>query len=164
MCPLLLSLTLLSTLYLSVVGDMVSSQDNCSCGFYDHITKELYTDSIVVYFNESKDIPIDFMIEHYEHKYEQDWNSIYRQGADPSNVKLNAPDSLELFVSPPTKTHLVKGGSVRTVREDIQHGSFRSFIRSPRANHSGSTISMGWRYNETESKLIYTDTKLSELI
>ncbi|KAF1950429.1 hypothetical protein CC80DRAFT_426977 [Byssothecium circinans] len=132
-------------------ADVLSSGKNCSCGFFDARTESIFTDSIVVYFNETDSLTQDFIIEDYEKTYEKDWNAIYRQGAAPSNVKFDKRDSLQLFVSPPSKGHIVKGGGIRTIRRDIQHGSFRSFVKSPRRTFRGSAISMTWQYNDTET-------------
>lgn len=144
-------ITLLALFPIASFADVRSAEKNCSCGFYDADTTELFTDSIIVYFNETDSLPVDFVTENYEHKYEKDWNAIYRQGADPSNAQLNNSDSLQLLVSPATDIHLVNGGGIRTVRRDIQHGSFRTFIKSPWSTRSGSAVSMMWQYNETET-------------
>ncbi|KAF1996064.1 glycoside hydrolase family 16 protein [Amniculicola lignicola CBS 123094] len=136
--------------FLASAALLTGDSRNCSCGFYDNVTGELFTDSIVVYFNETNNLPPEFLIEDYENKYEKDWNAIYRQGAVSSNVQLNNTDSLQLTVSPPTSHHLVNGGAIRTVRRDIQHGSFRTFMRSPKPRSGGSALSMMWQYNETE--------------
>ncbi|PSN64861.1 hypothetical protein BS50DRAFT_555040 [Corynespora cassiicola Philippines] len=136
---------------LSVSADTLSGQNNCSCGFLDAQTEEFFTDSIVVYFNETDSLPADFVVEDYQNKYEKDWNAIYRQGASPSNVRLDDPDSLQMIVSPSTSHHLVNGAGIRTTRRDIQHGSFRTLIKSPSRALRGSAMSMMWRYNETEA-------------
>ncbi|KAF2255337.1 glycoside hydrolase family 16 protein [Trematosphaeria pertusa] len=133
------------------LADVRSGDKTCSCGFYDDQTKELFTDSIIVYFNETTSLPDDFVAEDYEKKYEKDWNAIYRQGANPSNLHLNKSDSLQLIVSPATDIHLVDGAGIRTARHDIQHGSFRTFIKSPGNTSRGSAMSMMWQYNETET-------------
>ncbi|KAF2178606.1 glycoside hydrolase family 16 protein [Zopfia rhizophila CBS 207.26] len=124
---------------------------NCSCGFYDPNTSERFTESIIIYFNESASLPYDFVAEDYRHKYEKDWNAVYRQGADSSNLQINGSDSLQLFVSPPTDIHLVNGAGIRTRRRDIQHGSFRTLVKSPRSNIRGSAMSLMWQYNDTET-------------
>jgi hypothetical protein len=133
------------------LADVHSSERECSCGFYDSQTGELFTDSIIVYFNETESLTQDFTVEDYEQKYEKDWNAIYRQGADRSNVRINAGNSLQLLVSPPTNNHLIKGGGIRTVRRDIQYGSFRTLIKSPKSTMGGSAMSMMWQFNETET-------------
>lgn len=127
----------------------VASEANCTCGFYDSGTGSLFTDSIIVYFNETNGIPPEFLAEQYSNKYEKDWNAIYRQGADPANLQTGN-DSLQFFVQPPTNDHIVQGAGLRTARRDIQHGSFRTLIKSPRRTSAGSAMSMMWQYNETE--------------
>lgn len=135
---------------LSASAEVLSGVKNCSCGFYDSQTEELFTDSIIVYFNETSKLPDDFVAETYAQKYEKDWNAINRQGASPENVRFNDSRSLQLFVQPPTADHLVTGASIRTARRDIQHGSFRSLIKSPSRWLRGSAMSMMWKFNETE--------------
>lgn len=135
---------------------------NCSCGFYDASTDTLFTDSIIVYFNESTTLPVpEFVTEEYKHKYEKGWNSQYREGAAASNIHFSKPsansntstgDSLELSVSPYQKDHLVVGSSIRTARRDIQYGSFTSSLRSPGqwAGNGGSALSMALQFNLTQ--------------
>lgn len=135
----------------SVHGIVASGQKDCTCGFFDDETQEFFTDSIITYFNETSLLPNDFIAEEYVHKYEKDWNAIYREGASTSNVNLSKSDSLQLFVQPPDGHHLVNGGSIRTTRRDIQYGSFRTFIKSPQRSFSGSAMSMMLRYNESET-------------
>ncbi|CBX90389.1 hypothetical protein IAQ61_001889 [Plenodomus lingam] len=134
----------------SASAEVLSGGKTCSCGFYDDKTEELFTDSLIVYFNETNSLPADLVTESYAQKYEKDWNAVYRQAADPSNVRFNESESLQLFVQPPTKEHLVNGASLRTARRDIHHGSFRALIKSPRRTLRGSAMSMMWKYNETE--------------
>ncbi|KAJ9645208.1 hypothetical protein H2199_003214 [Coniosporium tulheliwenetii] len=127
---------------------------SCSCGYYDSSTQNLFTESIIIYFNETDGIlPDDFVVDSFKHKFEKGWNSKYRQGVDLANVQLqNATNSsLELYVSPSTPDHLVIGGGIRTTRRDIQYGTFRSLLRSPRQWAGGSALSMRLGYNETES-------------
>lgn len=131
-------------------SEVVRGGGNCTCGFYDGTTRSLFTDSIIVYFNETNELPSDFVAERYINKYEKDWNAIYRQGADPANLHL-ANSSLQFLVQPPTEDHIVQGAGLRTARRDIQHGSFRTLIKSPRRTSAGSAMSMMWRYNETEA-------------
>jgi hypothetical protein len=132
-------------------ADVRSGEKDCSCGFYNAQTGDRFTESIIVYFNETSDLPSDFVVEDYEKKYEKDWNAIYRQAADPANVNLTKSSSLQLVVLPPTAHHLVYGAGIRTVRHDIQHGSFRTFIKSPRSESGGTAMSMMWQYNDTET-------------
>ncbi|KAH7356166.1 hypothetical protein BKA66DRAFT_474071 [Pyrenochaeta sp. MPI-SDFR-AT-0127] len=144
------SLVVILLYALPALAEVLSGEKNCTCGFYDSQSQKLFTESIIVYFNETTGLPNDLVVEDYAQKYEKDWNAIYRQGANPENIKFNNSESLQLFVEPPTDTHLVNGGGIRTTRRDIQHGSFRTFIKSPRRTLRGSAISMMWKYNETE--------------
>jgi hypothetical protein len=130
-------------------SEVAGGNGNCTCGFYDGATGSLFTDSIIVYFNETENLPSDFVAEHYINKYEKDWNAIYRQGADPANLQLSN-GSLQLLVQPPTDDHVVQGAGLRTARRDIQHGSFRTLIKSPRQTSAGSAMSMMWQFNETQ--------------
>lgn len=131
-------------------AQVLNRERNCTCGFLNSQSNDLFTDSIIVYFNETTTIPDDFIAEGYAQKSKKDWNAIYREAADPLNVRLNDTESVQLFVQAPSKDHLVKGASLRTKRRDIQHGSFRTLIRSPGPKARGSAMSMMWKYNETE--------------
>ncbi|KAF2141712.1 glycoside hydrolase family 16 protein [Aplosporella prunicola CBS 121167] len=131
----------------------------CSCGFYDDTTGDLYTESLITYFNETSDLS-DFVIEEFEHRSEKAWNGGWRQGAVVENVQSNYTiwnsnvtngTTLGLFCDPSTKLHLVNGGSVRSRRRDIQYGTFRSLMRSPQEGTGGSSLSMRVQFNETES-------------
>ncbi|KAI4663784.1 uncharacterized protein J4E78_004202 [Alternaria triticimaculans] len=134
---------------LPALADVTRGQDNCTCGFYDTQTSELFTDSIIVYFNETTQLPIDFIAEDFAQKYAKDWNAVYREGASPDNLRFNN-DSLQLVVEPSTAEHLVRGASLRTKRRDIQHGSFRTLLKSADMDSAGTAASMMWKYNETE--------------
>lgn len=145
------SFFLIAALSHHAFADVSSGDRTCSCGFYDPATKQVYTESIIVYFNETDTVPSDFIVQDYQHRYEKEWNAVYRQGADPSNVQANLSDALQLSVSPSTDIHLVTGGGIQTVRRDIQHGSFRVFMKGASRRSRGSAMSMIWQYNETES-------------
>jgi hypothetical protein len=151
---------------LIVIGSATASSinstllKNCSCGFLDARNNQLFTDFIVVYFNETESIPTDaFLVESYENAYEKGWNSLFRQGASPENVNIinasqsatSSPQSLELYCDVTTEDHLVVGGSIRTARQDIFFGSFRTLMRSTQPWSGGSALSMIISYNETES-------------
>jgi len=146
---------------------------HCSCGFYDTKTKLLFTDALIVYFNETTIFPYkDFTISNYTHKYEKGWNTIYRGGAAFSNVQLsNASESstsnvvldssLKLYIDPSNDDHLVVGAEIRSLRQDMQYGSFSALVRGPPASNGGSSMSMMFLYNETqewEMDLLNTDT------
>jgi hypothetical protein len=131
-------------------------QANCPCGYYDPSTKYLFTENLIVYFNESTSFPQNsFEVQSYENGYEKSWNARYRSGANASNTAItnSLPSfntSLELFVSPPTPLHLVMGGGIRTLRSDILYGTFRSLIRPSQPWVGGSALSMMLDFNETQ--------------
>ncbi|QSZ37591.1 hypothetical protein DSL72_008689 [Monilinia vaccinii-corymbosi] len=188
------------------------SNDDCRCGYYDTVTGNFFTESLIVYFNETDTLSNDFILQSYENKYEKDYNSIFRQGSNPMNINFfnssfftpasddpgsqsssksllprqissnyaydgynsstggrnssstaNNPtsslspsitpfkSSLKLSVDPPTKEHLVTGGGIRTLRQDIQYGSARAYLRPSSQGVGGTSLSMMFRYNETES-------------
>lgn len=126
--------------------------ENCPCGYVDRVHDRLFTDAIIVYFNESQAIdPNVFITESFEDKKEKGWTSIFRPGASPSNVDVASASNLELFVDRYTLNHLVNGAELRTVRQDIQYGSFRASMRSPSRGAGGSALSMILKYNSSES-------------
>lgn len=130
---------------------------NCSCGYYDEDAKLLFTESSIVYFNESGGIPTDFIVEEFAHRYDRGWNAKYRHGADIDNVQIvndtsaRNKTSLQLKCEPSDDEHLVVGSSMRTARQDIFFGSFRSSLRPARRGSKGSVISMSLTHNKTES-------------
>lgn len=139
-------------------GIAANSNRNCSCGYYDTASKSLFTDSIILYFNETSTLPAnDFVVESYENGFEKGWNAQYRQGASTSNVDLrnsttdSSPPALDLYVNPTTADHLVVGGGIRTLRRDIFYGSFRTLVRSSPQWYGGSALSMVLKYNESET-------------
>ncbi|KAG0645649.1 hypothetical protein D0Z07_8553 [Hyphodiscus hymeniophilus] len=149
-----------ASLHLPFVLGAVISQDasSCSCGFYDPTTELLFTDSSIVYFNETENIPTDqFEVEEFEHRYDIGWNTMYRQGAKSVNAEIaldrnskGSPQGLALYCDPGTKEGLVPGSSIRTARKDIFFGSFRSYMRAPRKWLDGSALSMALFHNKTE--------------
>ncbi len=134
-----------------------AADGNCPCGYYDATTHNLFTESMIVYFNETTSLPIAGLVtETYEHNYEKGWNTQFREGADLANIGFSnsstgskRSDSLELRVSPYREDHLVVGSSIRTSRQDIQYGSFTSLLRSPApgAGDGGSALSMALQFN-----------------
>lgn len=133
------SLILLGAASLALATDV----QDCSCGFLDSANGQLYTDALIVYFNESTGLPEDFYAQHYAHKKEYGWNTIYRSGSLPDNVMVSNSSlsssndstwdssSLELYIDPSTKNHLVNGASIESMRQDILYGSFRAYMRGP---------------------------------
>ena len=151
-----ITLSLHLTLILGAV--IVQDVNDCSCGFYDPTADLLFTDTSIVYFNETESIPTDqFHVEDFEHRYDRGWNTVYRQGAKAENVAIvndtnfrSAPQGLGLYCDPGTNDGLVPGASIRTARQDIFFGSFRSYMRGPRSWLKGSALSMVLDYNKTE--------------
>lgn len=150
----LASVVLLSTSAATATTDAAA----CSCGFYDAASKNVFTESTIIYFNETDHIPNDaLVVQSFEHRYDRGWNTLYRIGASPSNVNIvndtTAKDvqSLALYCDPSTLDHLVLGASLRTARQDIFYGSFRTIMRSPRKWFPGSVLSMTLDHNLTES-------------
>ena len=133
----------------------------CSCGYYDASAATVWTESTIVYFNETTASTIPgFVEDSFLHNYEKGWNTQFRTGADVSNVLFSnsssstpSPKSLELRVSPYTPDHLVVGSSVRTSRQDIQYGSFTALLRSPGkyAGGGGSVLSYAVEFNSSQS-------------
>ena len=71
------SIVLFSTLLATAGAATLDKQ--CSCGFQDPITKQIYTDALIVYFNETEAIDDDlFMLQDFEHKKEQGWKYVKR--------------------------------------------------------------------------------------
>ncbi|KAI9679946.1 MAG: hypothetical protein M1817_004961 [Caeruleum heppii] len=138
---------------------IVESSSNCSCGYYDPTSQILFTDSIIVYFNETFALPAGVFIEEsYENEYERGFNALYRQGADPENLRLRNTTAdplsfraLDFRLNPPKPDHVVVGSSLRTARRDIQYGSFRGLLRSPPKWPGGSALTMELEYNHTEA-------------
>lgn len=120
----LLGTTTACLLFQSVTATLdTSSNQDCSCGFYDDDTSERFTDSILVYFNETDNLPADFTVQHYENLYEKGWNTQYRQGSILNNVAIGkssmyadsgTTQALELYCDSTTQHHLVNGGGIQT--------------------------------------------------
>jgi hypothetical protein len=134
---------------------------DCPCGFYDGNTGHLFTESLIVYFNETTSFPTeDFTIEDYKRKWEKSWNAIYREGTNSSNVvqgngsesassNVFRGPSLEMYVDPSSNDHLVIGSEIKSIRQDMQYGSFSALVRGPPRSNRGSAMSMMFRHNET---------------
>jgi hypothetical protein len=142
-----------------VASDSLANQF-CSCGYFDSSTGDLFTDSIIVYFNETQSLPSDFVVQSYQNRYEKGWNTQFRQGAVAVNVnignssttpELQTPRSLELYCNVTTPDHLVEGGGIRTARQDVFFGSFRASFRGSQQWLGGSALSIMAFFNETQS-------------
>ncbi|KAF7508180.1 hypothetical protein GJ744_009477 [Endocarpon pusillum] len=138
--------------------------DVCRCGYYDVTTDQTFTESIIVYFNETAELSQDiWSVQEYVHKKEKGYTAVYRQGARLENVEIGNdstvawlqnevnPTSLELFVDPATNNHLVVGAEVNSLRQDIRYGSFRARMRSPHPWVGGSALSLMVVFNDTQS-------------
>ena len=132
---------------------------DCHCGFVDPTTNNVYTDSVIVYFNETKSIPKNvFSVDTFKHEYEKGWFIYYKEGAVAENLWFEEgslwnlePGWLNMNVSAATPEHLVNGAQLQTVRQDIQYGTFRVFMRSPQPYAGGTALTMRLQYNETSS-------------
>lgn len=152
-----LSLAVFIVSFFTVLATLTTALDvsDCQCGYYDPVAENLFTESIIVYFNETAALPIPgWITQDYHNAYEKSWNSKYTQGAKPDNLALsessNASTSLEFWIDPSNAHHLVDGAGIMTERRDIKYGSFRSLMRAPTKGAGGSSISMMIDYNETE--------------
>lgn len=131
----------------------------CSCGFEDNRTSSVYTDGLVVYFNETSTIdPTIFQAEDFSHTKEQGWNSRYKIGARPDNARLSnitihgsSQQALEMLLDPADEGHLVTGASLRSTRRDIQYGLFEAAMRPARQWTGGTVLSYGFHFNRSDS-------------
>lgn len=106
---------------------------DCSCGFVDETHHQVWTDALIVYFNETSEITDDFNILEFHHKKEYGWNSLYRQGALPANARVgdNATEGLELWINQSNGQHYVAGSGIEAKRQDMHFGTFRTSMRGP---------------------------------
>lgn len=152
--------TSLSLLIPFLTARSFAQAPDCDCGYYDPATQDVFTEHLIVFFNETSTIPTgSFTAETFANHWEKSWNGVYRNGADPSNIEIGALNatstfhsnsSLDLFINPATDQHLVVGASLRTLREDILYGSFRTLMRPAGNFTGGSAMSMLLKYNDTQ--------------
>lgn len=115
---------------------------DCSCGFVDEKHDQIWTDALIVYFNETNQIPDEFDVLDFHHNKEYGYNSLYRQGASPANAQIgdfddtniNATDGLQLWIDPGTGQHYVQGSGIEAKRQDIHFGTFRAAMRGAPKN------------------------------
>lgn len=145
-----------------------STRDTCHCGYYDPVSKDVFTESSIVYFNETSTLPTqDLVAESYTHGYDVGWHTRYRTGASLQNVAFAnetggiVNQSLALHVSPVTPDHLVVGSRIRTARRDIKYGSFIACLRSPvkYGGRGGTSLSLVVEFNATQSISINLQNK-----
>lgn len=151
-----------------VLGAAAASRrdaSHCSCGYRDSTTNLTFTESIIVYFNETKTVdPAVFKTLDYSNNNQKGWNVIFRQGASPENVNIdhtepsvqhnstNSSDtSLGLYLDGARFDHLSEGAELGTIRQDILYGTFRASMRSAQPWIGGSAMSMYLQYNESNS-------------
>ncbi|WPG99057.1 Hypothetical protein R9X50_00186200 [Acrodontium crateriforme] len=143
----------------TITASPANSTADCQCGFLDPTTNSVYTDSIIVYFNETNtSVPTNiFSIDSFQHPYERGFEITYREGASAENVFFTqgsaeiSPSWLTLNITAASPQHLVSGAQIQTVRQDIQYGTFRVFMRGPAPYAGGSALSMKLEYNDTSS-------------
>jgi hypothetical protein len=87
---------------------------DCSCGFLDATDNQIWTDAIIVYFNETNQLPDEFKPLDFTHHREFGYNALYRQGASPDNVIIGTvqdenvnEQALQLWIDAGTGQHLV---------------------------------------------------------
>ncbi|WPH03549.1 Glycosyl hydrolases family 16 [Acrodontium crateriforme] len=148
---------LLLSYLLTVTTASVSPE--CSCGYRDPNTQEVFTEALIVYFNETTTLdPEIFTLQNYAHKKQQGWNSIYKVGAQPNNTNITTYNAynrtqqdLQLWLQPSDKLHLVKGAELITKRQDIQYGSFQASMKGATQWTGGTALSFILKYNASES-------------
>jgi hypothetical protein len=131
---------------------------DCSCGFQDERTASFYTDSIVLYFNETDSIdPAALVAQDFHHKKEQGWNSLFRVGAKADNARItNTTDNgasvqaLELTLDPADDDHLVVGAHLQSSRRDIQYGLFEAAMKPAGQRSGGTVLSFGVNFNRSQ--------------
>jgi hypothetical protein len=146
------------TFFLQIVA-ATTDVSSCSCGFFDSTTGAVWTDALIAYANETEELPRGSLLaEDFRNPYEKNWNARYRAGAKPSNLVHEESTSpgwngtaWTLKIDPPTKDHIVLGASLRSVRRDIQYGTFEAALAAPKPGIGGSILSMRLDYNETQT-------------
>ena len=163
MLSTLLSLTLLLQA-VTIGAQNVTLSSDCSCGFQDTKTQEVFTDSIILYFNETQSVDQHiFEVRNYRNKNQRGWSSIFRQGANPANIQFGnnatwqwqddlnlTQPSMQMILDPERFDHLSVGAELRSMRRDIQYGTFRSSMRSAQPWVGGSAVSMFMKYNVSQ--------------
>ncbi|KAI8933488.1 hypothetical protein NX059_009226 [Plenodomus lindquistii] len=131
----------------------------CACGFLDSRTGAVWTNALIAYGNESKQLPVDSLVaEDFQHISERNWHALYRAGAVPANVRHSEPTVpgwrggvWTLNLDRPTRDHAVVGASIRSQRRDILFGSFEATLGSPPPNAGRSVIAMRLDYKGSQT-------------
>ena len=131
----------LSSAILAATTTSALDVSDCSCGFLDAADNQIWTDALIVYFNETNQLPDEFKPLDFHHRREFGYNALYRQGATPDNVIIgNVQDEnvdeqvLQLWIDKGTGQHYVQGAGIEALRQDIHFGTFRSSMRGPPKN------------------------------
>lgn len=143
----------------------VTLPSQCSCGFRDPSTTEIFTESIIIYFNETTSVDSHvFELLNYRNKNQQGWNTIFPQGSNPANFEIGnnatwqwqddlnqtSPSLQMLLDRPPQFNHISTGAEMRSMRRDMLYGSFRAEMRSAAPWVGGSAMSMYMHYNDSQ--------------
>lgn len=148
----------ITTALLAQAGDV----SQCNCGFEDGQTSSVYTDSLIVYFNETDSVdPAVFQAQDFGHKKEEGWNSRFKIGAQPSNAAItntsvhgSTLQSLEMALDPTDEKHLVNGASLQSTRRDIQYGLFEAAMLPARQWSGGTVLTYGVNFNRSNGATV----------
>ncbi|THZ21490.1 hypothetical protein D6C89_06613 [Aureobasidium pullulans] len=145
----------LTSAILAVTTSALDVSD-CSCGFVDAANDQVWTEALIVYFNETNTLPEEFETLDFHHRREYGYNSLYRQGATPANAIIgdysdeNVDEQvMQLWIDQGTGQHYVQGAGIEAKRQDMHFGTFRSSMRGPGKNTGGSAMSMQLYHNRT---------------
>lgn len=130
----------LTSAILAVTTSALDVSD-CSCGFVDAANDQVWTEALIVYFNETNTLPEEFETLDFHHRREYGYNSLYRQGATPANAIIgdysdeNVNEQvMQLWIDQGTGQHYVQGAGIEAKRQDMHFGTFRSSMRGPGKN------------------------------
>lgn len=144
---------------------VAAQASDCDCGYHDPDTESVYTETLISYFNETSAIdPNIFTAQEFAHRTQHGWNAIFREGAKPENVQFSEDSgvwhgnrsgnfqvrSLEFLTDPYTADHTVYGGSILSLRKDIQFGTFRAGLKSATQWTGGTALTLALAYNASQ--------------
>ena len=152
------SIIIAIAVFFSVLPATALEVTECGCGFQDERTASFYTDSIVLYFNETDNIdPAAFVAQDFSHKKEQGWNSLFKIGAKADNARItnttdngNSVQALEMVLDAADDEHLVVGAHLQSTRRDIQYGLFEAAMKPAGQKSGGTVLSFGVNFNRSE--------------
>ncbi|BFZ57697.1 hypothetical protein PYCC9005_004750 [Savitreella phatthalungensis] len=142
-------------LALGLLGRAFAVNTDCACGFLDPVTGDLWTDSTIIYFNETTPDQIastpDFISLNFTNIYEDGYDATFRQACYPSNLGLT-DSALRMVLSAAQPNHVSVGSGLRTTRQDIQYASIRAYMQpAPMYGVGGSAMSMYYHFNVSQS-------------